>query len=164
VGAVVSVTLTVWLHWALLPQPSIALQVRVALKVFPHAALVTVLTMEMVVALHLSVAIGGSKSQALPCSTALLALQLITGAVMSTTLTVWLHCALLPQALVATQTLVALKVLPQAGFVTVLTTVIVLLPLAMGLSKVQAAPHCTVLLVLLLQSIIGALVSTTVTF
>jgi len=69
----------------------------------------------------------------------------------------------LPQAFVATQTLVALKVLPQAGFVTVLTTVIVLLPLAVGVSKVQAAPHCTVLLVLLLQSIIGALVSTTVT-
>src|SRR2546428_12451072 len=54
VGAVVSVTLTVWLHWALLPQPSIALQVRVALNVFPHAAFVTVLTFEMVVALHLA--------------------------------------------------------------------------------------------------------------
>src|SRR2546425_5123867 len=88
VGAVVSVTLTVWLHWELLPQASIARQVRVALKVFPHAAFVTVLTMEMVVALHRSVAIGGSKSQALPCSTALLALQLMTGAVMSTTVTV----------------------------------------------------------------------------
>src|SRR5438094_6981264 len=88
VGAVVSVTLTVWLHWALLPQASIALQMRVALKVFPHAAFVTVLTIEMVVALHLSLATGGSKSQALPCSTALLALQLMTGAVMSRTLTV----------------------------------------------------------------------------
>src|SRR5207249_10337112 len=49
VGGVVSVTLTVWLHWALLPQASAAIQVRVALKVFPQPAFVMVLAMVLIV-------------------------------------------------------------------------------------------------------------------
>src|SRR5215203_2645318 len=65
----------------------------------------------------------------------------------------------------ASQVRVASKVLPQwpAVLVTVLTIEIVLLPLlsvAVGASKVQALPNSTVLFVLLLQSITGALVLT----
>src|SRR5712664_2693582 len=123
----------------------------------------------MVLVLLLLVAVGASKVQAVPNSTVLFVLlQVITGAVVSTTVTFWLQEALLPQASVACQARVASKVLPQwlAVLVTVLTIVIVLVPLlsvAVGVSKVQAVPNSTVLLVLL-QVITGAVVSTTVTF
>src|SRR5438132_637691 len=95
----------------------------------------------------LSVAVGRSKVQAVPNCTILLVLlvQFMTGAVVSTTVTVWLHRAVL---------------------VTVLRMVMVAVPLlsvAVGRSKVQAVPNCTVLLVLLAQSMTGAVVSTTVT-
>src|SRR6266581_827115 len=116
-GAMVSMTLTVWLHWALLPQASVAAQVRVASKVLPQwpALLVTVLTTVMAMLVPpLSVAVGWSKLQAAPsCTVLLMLLQLMTGAVVSMTLTVWLHWALLPQASVAAQVRVASKVLPQ---------------------------------------------------
>src|SRR5260370_41963926 len=91
----------------------------------------------------LSVAVGRSKVQAAPsCAVLLVLLQLMTGAVVSMTLTVWLHWALLPQEAVAAQVRGASKVLPQcpAVLVTVLTTVMVRLvpPLsvAVGASKV----------------------------
>src|SRR5438552_3278840 len=83
----------------------------------------------------LSVAVGGSKLQAAPCSTVLLVLlHVITGAVVSTIVTFWLHCAKLPHASVACHVRVASKVVPQwpVRLVTVLTTVIVLLPLLTG--------------------------------
>src|SRR6266436_10226398 len=98
----------------------------------------------------LSVAFGASIVQAVPSSMLLLVLlQVITGAVVSTTVTFWLHCALLPQASVACHVRVASKVLPQwpSVLVTVLTIVIVAVPLtslAVGGSKVQAAPNSTV--------------------
>src|SRR6266568_3733184 len=144
---------------------------RVASKVLPQwlAVLVTVLTIVMVLLPLLSIAVGASKLQAVPSSIDLLVLlQVITGAVVSTTVTFWLHEALLPQASVACHMRVASKVLPQwlAVLVTVLTIVIVFVPLlsvAVGASKFQAVPSSIVLLVLL-QVITGAVVSTTVTF
>src|SRR6266853_1748143 len=82
----------------------------------------------------LSVAVGASKVQAAPSWTVLLVLlQVMIGAMVSMTLTVWLHWALLPQ-----------------------------LSVALGASKVQAAPSWTVLLVLL-QLMTGAMVSMTLT-
>src|SRR5258707_11279048 len=87
-GAIVSTTVTVWLHWAKLPQASVACHVRVASKVVPQwpAVLVTVLTIVIVLLPLLSVAVGGSKVQAVPCSTVLFVLpQVMTGAVVSTT-------------------------------------------------------------------------------
>src|SRR6266567_1119941 len=123
----------------------------------------------MVLVPLLSVAVGASKVQMAPSSMVLLVLlQVITGTVVSATVTFWLQEALLPQASVACQMRVASKVLPQwlAVLVTVLTIVIVLLPLlsvAVGGSNVQAMPSSIVLLVLL-QVITGAVVSTTVTF
>src|SRR5216117_2314465 len=70
VGGVWSSTVTFWLQSAVLPQASVARQVRVASKVLPQwpAVLVTVLRMVMV------------------------------GLVLSTTVTFWLHSAVLPQA------------------------------------------------------------------
>src|SRR5882724_11033006 len=130
---------------------------------------VTVLTIVIVFVPLLSVAVGASNVQAVPSSIDLLVLlQVITGAVASTTVTFWLQEALLPRASVAIHTRVASKVVPQwpAVLVTVLTIVIVLVPLlsvAVGASKVQAVPNSIVLLVLL-QVITGAVVSTTVTF
>src|SRR6266404_2954693 len=125
--------------------------------------------MVMVALPLLSVAVGASKVQATLSSTVLLVLlQVMTGAVVSTTVTFWLQEALLPQASVAIHTRVASKVGPQwpAVLVTVLTIVIVLVPLlsvAVGASKVQALPSSIVLLVLL-QVITGVVVSTAVTF
>jgi hypothetical protein len=128
-GAVVSITATVWLHVALLLQPSIAAQVRVASKVLPQwpAVFVTVLNTMIVAVPLLSVAVGGSKFQGVPSCTILfvLWLQFINGTVVSTTITVWLHCEVFPQESAAAQVRVASKVLPQwpAVLVTVLTTV-----------------------------------------
>src|SRR6266404_4188553 len=91
----------------------------------------------------LSVAVGASNVQAVPSSMLLLVLlQVLTGAVVSTPVTFWLHCALLPHASVACQVRVASKVLPQwlAVFVTVLTIVMVLVPLlsvSVGASHAQ---------------------------
>src|SRR5262249_43103336 len=104
--AVVSTTVTVWLHCAVLPHASVATQVRVASKVVPQcpAVLVTVPTSVITALPLLSVAVGGSKVQVVPsCTVLLVLLQLITGAVVSITFTVWLHWALLPQASVAVQ-------------------------------------------------------------
>src|SRR6267378_1625803 len=90
----------------------------------------------------LSVAVGASNVHAAPCSTVLLVLlQVMTGAVVSTTVTFWLQELLLPQASVACQIRVASKVLPQwpVTLVTVLRTVMMALPLlsvAVGASKV----------------------------
>src|SRR2546428_10405891 len=98
----------------------------------------------------LSVAVGASKVQAAPCSTVLLVLlQVITGAVVSTTVTFWLqwpdrqHVAEGKRVDVGGRRILKRKIV----FVTVLTIVMVLLPLlsvAVGASKVQAAPCSTV--------------------
>src|SRR5712692_5638222 len=170
-GAVVSTTVTFWLQELLLPQASVACQVRVASKVLPQCpvTLVTVLRIVIVALPLLSVAVGASKVQAVPCSTVLLVLlHVMTGAVVSTTVTFWLQELLLPQASVACQVRVASKVLPQCPvtLVAVLRIVIMALPLlsvAVGASKVQSIP-CSTVLLLLLHVMIGAVVSTTVTF
>src|SRR5260221_13549342 len=109
------------------------------------------------------------KRPARPIFIALTALlRVITGAVVSTTVTFWLQAALLPQASVTTHSRMASKVLPQwvAGLVTVLTMVIVLVPpvsVAVGASNVQGVP-ISIALFVLLQVSTGAVVSTTVTF
>src|SRR5947199_236371 len=89
-GAVVSTIVTFWLQELLLPQASVACQVRVASKVLPQCpvTLVTVLRIVIVALPLLSVAVGASKIQASPCSTVLLVLlHVMTGAVVSTTVT-----------------------------------------------------------------------------
>src|SRR5438876_9553758 len=105
-GVLVSALVIFWLHWAKLPQASVACHVRVASKVLPQwpVTLVTVLTTVMVLLPLLSVAVGASKLQTAPCSTVLLVLpHVITGAVVSRTVTLWLHWAKLTQASVDRQ-------------------------------------------------------------
>src|SRR5437762_12052345 len=107
--------------------------------------------MVMVALPQVSLAMGGSKDQALVHSTVLFATQVMTGLVVSTTVTFWLHSAVLPQASVARQVRVASKVLPQwpVRLVTVPRMVMVTLPqasLAVGASKVQVLVHSTDLL------------------
>ena len=98
---------------------------RVAVRVSPHTLLLTVLTTAMVtfVPSAMSLAVGKSKFHAVPEFTVLFVTQVITGAVVSTTFTVWLHAFVLPQASVAFQVRVALKVLPHAALVAVPTIV-----------------------------------------
>src|SRR6059036_1139587 len=127
-----------------------------------------VLTIVIVLLPLLSVAVGESNVQAVPSSTVLLVLlQVITGAVVSTTVTFWLQRALLPQTSVACHVRVASNEPSQwpVVLVTVLKTVMMFVPLlsvAVGRSNVQAVPNSTVLFVLL-QVMTGAVVSTTVT-
>src|SRR5437867_5688986 len=143
-GAVVSTTVTVWLHSLELLQASVARQVRVASKVLPQwpVVFVTVLTMVTVTVPQVSLAVGASKFQALVHSMLLFGAQAMLGAVVSTTVTVWLHSLELLQASVARQVRVASKVLPQwpVMLVTVLTMVTVTFPqvsLAVGASKLH---------------------------
>ena len=72
----------------MLPQASVARHVRVAVKVFPHAALVVVLTTVTLFVPHVSLALGESKFHAAPHSTVLAATQVMVGAVVSCTVTV----------------------------------------------------------------------------
>src|SRR5437773_8896055 len=153
VGGVVSTTVTFWLQSAVLPQASVARQVRVASKVLPQwpAGLVTVLRMVMVALPQVSLAVGALNDQALVHSTVLSGTQMMVGLVLSSTVTFWLHSAVLPQASVARQVRVASKVLPQwpVRLVTVPRMVMVALPqvsVAVGGSKDQALVHSNVLL------------------
>src|ERR1041385_2181212 len=77
--------------------------------------------------------------------------QTITGAVVSTVVTVWVQVTMLVHGSAMVQMRLARKVPPTSGLVLVLRMVIVtLVPLqasvAVGLSKLQALPHWTVLL------------------
>jgi hypothetical protein len=89
VGAVVSITVTVWLQRAAFVQASTASQIRIALKVLPQAALVVVLTMRSVTLLPsaMSVALGALKVQAVPHSMILSATHVRVGGVESITVT-----------------------------------------------------------------------------
>src|SRR5437764_10110266 len=85
VGGVVSTTFTVWLQSAWLLHASVARQVRVAVRVLPHCALVTVPRMLIVALPQVSLALGASKFHATVHSTVLSATQVIVGGVVSTT-------------------------------------------------------------------------------
>jgi hypothetical protein len=169
---VVSTTVMVWLHTALLLHASVARHVRVALNVFPQkpARLVVVLTTTMVtlVPSHGSVDPGIANTQVEPHSTTASFAQVIVGGVVSTTVMVWLHTALLLHASVARHVRVAVKVLPHwpARLVTVPVIVrVTLVPshrsLAVGRSKLHGVPHSTVFSPAQLSE--GGVVSTTVT-
>src|SRR5204863_414603 len=120
---------TVWRHPARLVQESTASHVRVALNVWPQNPLrfVVVLVIRMVtfVPSQRSVAVGLVKVQAVPHSTVKSGKQVIEGGVVSTTVAVWLHVLLLPQASLAFQVRVATKVFPQVKLVVVVMILIV---------------------------------------
>ena len=84
--------------------------------------------------------------QVAPHSTVLAGAQLMTGAEVSATVTVWLQDAVLPQASATCHARVAVKALPQVAFVTV--EMIETVPrLTVGSSNCQATPLSTVLFV-----------------
>jgi hypothetical protein len=99
----------VWLHVEAFVQLSVACQVRVAENVFPQSTFVTVLRTTMVTFVPSleSTADGSSKFHAVPHSSIRLVAQVISGAVVSTTVMVWLQVELFVQLSVACQVLVA---------------------------------------------------------
>src|SRR5690348_3909954 len=82
-GGVVSMILTTWVKVAALLQESVAVQTRVAEKVWPHKGLVVVLVMvnRTLVPSAMSTTAGGSKSQTAPHSTVRLVRPVIAGGV-----------------------------------------------------------------------------------
>src|SRR5256885_126870 len=93
-GGMVSTTVTVWLHDALLEQQSVARQVRVtAREQAVPLVIVPSSTMFTLVPQQTSDAEGTSKLQLEPHFTVLLLEHGMTGGVLSATVTVWLHCA-----------------------------------------------------------------------
>src|SRR6266581_2709997 len=101
-GGVMSRTLMVWLAVLLLPQASVAVQVRTCTT--GQLPLLVSTKVNVGVASHASVAVAvaklGAAGQSIVLGTGKAA---ITGAVMSRTLIVWLAVLLLPQASVAVQ-------------------------------------------------------------
>lgn len=149
-GGVVSTTVTIWLHGALLEQPSVACQLRVIVSEQAEPLVVVPVTMTVTfVPAQTSEAEGASKLQAEPHWTVLFVAHVMMGGVVSTTVTIWLHDALPEQPSVACQ--VRVITCGQTPFVIVPVTVMLVAvpqpPEAEGVSKLQAEPHWTVLLV-----------------
>jgi hypothetical protein len=82
-----------------LPHASVAVHVRVALKVLPQSALVVVTFVTLTLP-HVSLAVGASKVHAVPHSAVLFATQVITGGVVSITEKLLLHRFVHPAAAV----------------------------------------------------------------
>src|SRR5437867_295223 len=115
------------LHWAVLPQSSVAVQVRVVLYVVPQPGVVTSAKVMVTLASQASVAVGGENTGVagqligVVCVT-----QVIVGGVISCTTMVRLHAELLPQSSVAVHVRVVLYVAPQPGVVTSLNVTVTL--------------------------------------
>src|SRR2546425_509002 len=105
-GMVVSTVAMVWLQVLVLPQASVATQMRVATKVLPQVRLVNVLRTVILFVPQVSLAVGVPKSSAVPHSLVWLAGQKVkVGLVVSTVAIVWLQ-VLVRQVLGVTKTLV----------------------------------------------------------
>ena len=116
-GGVVSTTVIVWTQEAVLPQSSVAVQVREMVSVLPQPGAeesekLTVASPHVSVAVAEPVAEGPVGS---PHSTVASAGQVMTGGVVSTTVIVWTQEAVLPQSSVAVQVREMVSVLPQPG-------------------------------------------------
>ena len=113
---------------------------------------------------QLSVAVGGANDHAVPHCTVWFEPQVMTGGVVSTTVTIWLQVAALVQQSVARQVRVMIVVQGGMTLVIVVSTVMVTFvpqqrSKAVGGSNDQMASHWTVLL--LAQVITGGVVSIT---
>ena len=102
------------------------------------------------VPLQASLAVGTSKTKAVPHWTVLLVAQMMTGGVVSTFVTVWLQVLVLPHASVASQ--VRVMTCGQTPLVAVLRMVTATLvplqePTTVGGSKLHGVPQLTVLLI-----------------
>jgi hypothetical protein len=161
----------VWLQVVVFVHRSAALQVRVTVKrigqMFAGTLVVVVTTMIVTfVPSQASTALGGVNTSGAPHSTVKLVPQLRIGAVVSTTVIVWLQVAVFVHRSAALQVRVTLKRVGQmlAGtLVVVVTTVIVTfvpsqLSTAEGSANTSGAPHSMV--TLLAHVTTGGVVST----
>src|SRR6188768_2831866 len=107
-GAKLSCTTIVALHWALFPQSSIAVHVLITLYDCGHnPGIVTSKKVTFTVASQASSTVGFPKLGICPhCIGLITTGQLMTGAKLSCTTMVALHCALLPQSSVAVHVLI----------------------------------------------------------
>jgi hypothetical protein len=167
VGAVVSTTVMTWSPLVLLPQSSVAVQVRVMVFVLPQAA--TSLSLDVIVTLpqaSLPVALPVAAGLVSPVhSTVASAGTVKLGAVVSTTVITWSPLVLLPQSSVAVHVRVIVFVLPQAATSLSLDVIVTLpqasLPVALPVEAgLVSSVHSTVASAGTLR--LGAVVSTTV--
>jgi hypothetical protein len=147
VGGVVSTIVTVSVHVLVLPQQSLASQIRV--MNCGQMPFVKVPSTKTPCRQQLSVATGVPNSHGEPHSTVrLLGQEVNTGGIVSTTVIVWLHVFVLPQQSLATQVPVM-----SCGHVPLVTTLPrktacrQQLSVADGASNCQGEPHSTVRLV-----------------
>src|ERR1051325_6736417 len=115
VGAVVSTIVMVCVDWALLPQASVAVQVRTNDPVLPHWPLIgpSLCVIVTVPQVSLAVAVPVALGSVEPVhSTMASGTSLVVGAVVSTRVMVCVDWALLPQASVAVQVRTNEPVLP----------------------------------------------------
>src|SRR5580765_5966077 len=118
VGTVVSTMVMVCVDWAVLPQASVAVQVRTNEPVLPHWPLIgpSLCVIETVPQVSLPVAVPVALGAVEPVhSTIASGTSLIVGAVVSTMVMVWTQVAKLPHSSVAFQVRVMTPVLPQPG-------------------------------------------------
>src|SRR5712692_1464280 len=170
-GAVVSTKMIVWSHIAVLPQLSVAVQVRLMPGLPVQLAVIGASLWSMVTTppqlspleVAMPVLLGSVES---PHCSSLFAGQLIAGAVVSTKMIVWSHIAVLPQLSVAVQVRlmpglpVQLAVIG-ASLWSMVTTPPQLSPLEVAMPVLLGSvesPHCTP--VFAGQLIAGAVVST----
>src|SRR6185503_135242 len=115
VGAVVSTMVMVWVDRAVLPQTSVAVQVRTNEPVLPHWSLIapSLCVIVTVPQVSLPVAVPVALGAVEPVhSTVASGTSLIVGAVVSTMVMVWVDRAVLPQTSVAVHVLTNEPVLP----------------------------------------------------
>src|SRR5436190_2153704 len=115
VGTVVSTMVIACVEWAVLPQASVAVHVRIKLPVLPHWPLIgpSLCVIETVPQVSLPVAVPVALGSVEPLhSTMASGTSLIVGAVVSTMVMVCVDWAVLPQASVAVQVRTNEPVLP----------------------------------------------------
>src|SRR6266446_1152360 len=104
VGGVLSSTVIVWLHVAVLPHSSVAVQVRLVAYLILPVGQVPAMGVSMcarVTVPHKSVGTGSTNCGVGGHSMVLSAAQAMVGGVLSSTVIVWLHVAVLPHSSVA---------------------------------------------------------------
>lgn len=146
-GGVVSVTITVWLHVATLPQQSTACHVRIAVLVQP-TMFVVVLVMVTVtfVPQHKSVAVGGVNVHGVPHVRFRLLAQVNTGGVVSVMVTTLVQRDVLVQQSTACQVIVRTSVQGPVMLVTAVSmeTIGVGQQRSVAVGTISGLPHCRV--------------------
>ena len=137
-GAVESITVTVKLHVAVLPDGSVATLVTVVvprLNVLPDAGVLTTVALQLSVAVTLK--LTTAPQLLLADATLILAGQVIVGGVVSLTVTVWVQVAVLPDASVAVHVTVVVPTGKHDG-----ASLVMVAMLQLSLAAGTPAPTC----------------------